>query len=256
MRKRLFWLLAIPVAFAGLVAAGCSDEQACDNCQDVVTNIPWQAPASAEYDLIENDEDIGDAVLTIEHNGSQFVLQQSFKDDKGNSDEARVVTNADTLKPFESRRVVIDEKQRQVVEANYEPVDAEECDSEEIVIISRTVFSPPDAQEPDSERQSPLCVPKFSYENDSSLFLWRTIDFEEGNSVTYRAVLANRRDTQIVTLTVAGQEQVDVPAGTFDTWRVEITANRRTQVAWFATSDDHQLIRYNNNSLLFVLKEQ
>lgn len=255
LRRRLFWLSAIPIAAAALLAAGCVEDETCEPCEDVVAQIPWEAPEEAEYDLLDDGEDIGDARLTLEREGSRFVLEQKFSDDEGNTDESRVVADAETLKPFETRRVVIDGSQRREVESSYEPVDEDDCASGQVVIISQRVFSPPDEEEPDSERQSPLCVPEHSYDNDSSLFVWRTIEFEEGNTFTYHTLLTNQRETQVITLTVTGQERVDVPAGEFDAWRVEISAAGTTQVAWFATTDDRRLLQYNNSNLLFVLKE-
>ena len=36
---------------------------------------------------------------------------------------------------------------------------------------------------------------------------------------------------------------------------VDIKADANTQQAWFAATDDHRLLRYNNGSLVFVLTQ-
>ena len=44
------------------------------------------------------------------------------------------------------------------------------------------------------ERQSGLSVPEHSYDNDSSLFLWRTIDFREGYEARYITIWKRQKD--------------------------------------------------------------
>lgn len=89
-------------------------------------------------------------------------------------------------------------------------------------------------------------MPEHAYDNDTSLFLWRTVPFEEGYQARYVTVITNRRNRQTVEITVRGRERVEVAAGSFNAWRVEIrTANAR-QVAWYADTASRTLLRYDN----------
>jgi hypothetical protein len=124
-----------------------------------------------------------------------------------------------------------------------------------VVRITQLTYKPPDATEPDSTRSSPLCVPEHAYDNDTSLFIWRTLKFEQGYTVTYATVFSNRRDTQTVTLRVGGKETVTTPAGDIEAWIVDLSADQLTQRAWLATSPDHKLVAYQNESFFFRLKE-
>ena len=162
--------------------------------------------------------------------------------------------NATTLKPLHNIHTISDKDQRRVADASYEDVD-KDCSSKRIVRIKQSTFKPPDSATPENSRGNPLCVPEHAYDNDSSLFIWRTLKFEKGYNVMYSAVFSNRRDTQTVTLTVGAKEIVKTPAGDIEAWIVDLNADQLTQRAWFATTPDHKLVAYQNESFFFRLME-
>jgi hypothetical protein len=87
--------------------------------------------------------------------------------------------------------------------------------------------------------------------------LWRTIDFRAGYQVAYTTIisadLGKPKRSQVI-LKVIGKEQVQVPAGSFEAWRLEIRQGGRGQTAWFAADDRRALLRYDNGSLVFELE--
>ena len=248
-RRFALLLLAAPL----LLASVCSSATDCKRCTDVVSTVPFSGAESQTYKLQREGKDIGTTVVSVEPSGGNFVLKQASSDDKGNSDTSAVTVEQATLKPISGHREVIDDKQRRVLDTQYEAID-KDCSSKMVVRIEQEVYQPPDADKPDSTRKNPLCVPEHSYDNDTSLFVWRTIKFEKGYTASYQAILTNRRDTQIIDLVVKDQVKVSVPAGEFDAWLVQITADQTTQQAWFATTPDHRLLEYNNDGLVFLLE--
>jgi hypothetical protein len=245
-RKRLaFIALALFFGVGVLGAAACTSADSCSSCEDVVSTIPWSAPDTQTYRLEENGSKIGTTTLTIERQGDSFALTQATKDDKGNSDTSVVNADAKTLKPTTTTRTIIDSKQRSLFETTYESIGTDKCSAGQQETIKRSVFSPPDSTKPDSTRVIAKCVPEHAYDTDESLFLWRTIEFADGKSVTYETMAQG--DKHLVTLTVQDKEQVTVPAGTFDTWKVEIASERSRQYAWFTTTSEHRLVQYANN---------
>lgn len=252
LSRRLALLLVAPALV--LAASACTPSDSCPKCQDVVTGVPWQAGEKLTYSLTQDSADKGETQLVVEKDGANFVLRQLSHDEKGNSDSSSVTVDAATLKPASGTREIIDSTQRTVLTAAYES-GTKDCDAGLAVQIKQEVYKPPSAEKPDSTRSNPLCITEHSYDNDTSLFVWRTIKFEKGYTVMYRTVLTGRRTTQIVTLTVRDQERITTPAGDFDAWFVEIAADQSTQQAWFATSDDHRLLRYDNANLTFMLKQ-
>src|SRR5438876_123044 len=249
-------VIALIVAVLSILSSACAAHIVNPKAEDVVSTVPWRAPESHTYRLESDGDKKGDAVLSVETEGDHLVLKQRFSDDKGNVDESTANVDASTLKPLSSRRDVLDKDNntRAVAEAEYQ-TPAKDCNANIVVQIKQTNFKPPNADKPDSERSSPRCVPEHAYDNNASLFLWRTIKFEKGYSVTYRTIIADRGIEQGVTLMVKDRTTIDTDAGKMDAWLVDIKADANTQQAWFAATDDHRLLRYNNGSLVFVLTQ-
>jgi hypothetical protein len=155
-----------------------------------------------------------------------------------------------TLEPFAGSREIVDAgaDRRVLLDTGY----GELSDGSYGVRIRERNYDPASEDEPDSERCNPLKLPENTYDNDSSLFLWRTIDFEEDHDVVYTASIPNRRLRRNVTLSVIRQERVETPAGTFDAWYTAILAEGQAHEAWFATTDDHKLLKYDNDNVIFL----
>ncbi|MEX0785460.1 MAG: DUF3108 domain-containing protein [Dehalococcoidia bacterium] len=237
-------LLGIGVALAAmLIQAGCFEErEACaQEAQDVVHSIPWGDEDRAEYVLLDGEtmEECGTGLLEIERQGDQYELTLEFEGE-GDSDQSVVVVDAETLRPNSIRRQRTIDDEIEIVEGEYDP------DEEVVRIVEIT-----DGE----ERTIPRRLDEETYyDNESSLFLWRTIDFEIGYEASYRAVLVNQGGTQqVITLEVVEREQITVPAGTFDAWRVEIRFADVDQVAWYADTPERPLVQYDNSVQLLQL---
>jgi len=231
-------------------AISCTDDDL-GEANAIVTDIPWSAPESYAYDIVNDDQEKqGEGTLSIvERDGRAYIVQQ-FEDDEGNSDMSVIAVDPATLEPFAGERTIIDteDDRRVILDSEYGTLD----DGSYGVRIRERNFDPADDDEPSSERCNPLKLAENTYDNDSSLFLWRTIEFRERNDVAYTASLPNRRLRRDVTLEVMEQTQVETPAGQFDAWRVRIRTSDQTQNAWFATTDDHKLLVYDNGEQIFL----
>ncbi len=239
------------IAFAGLIAiaafalgVACLEERsACaQEDQDIVESIPWSDDERAEYVLLDrsSQEECGTGTLTVERQGDQFQLTLHFEDGT-NSDTSIVMVDDETLQPFSVRR-------ERHIEDEVEAVEGEYDREEQVIRVVEFI-----------DDDEPRTVPRrldedLYYDNESSLFIWRTIKFEEGYIVKYNTVLVNQGGVlREVTLRVAGKEEVQVPAGTFDAWRVDISTEGLSQVAFFADTPEHQMVFYDNSVSIFEL---
>lgn len=223
---------ALTGAVLCLLAAACSETQV--ETMDVVGSIPWGDHEEAHYRLVDSDgSEAGSGILRIDREDGRFRLSQTYTDDS-NSDESDVLVEADTLKPLSVRREIRRDGDTEEVEAEYGPT--------EVKIRS-------------GDRQSFLSLPEHFYDNESALFVWRTIAFREGLVLRHHTILTNRRDSAVVTLEVAGREQVEVPAGTFQAWRLEIRSGSIRQAAWYADDERRHLLKYDNSRQVFLLEE-
>ncbi|MGE0688520.1 MAG: hypothetical protein AB7P33_17390, partial [Dehalococcoidia bacterium] len=114
-------------------------------------------------------------MLSIDVQGAQTVLSQKFTGET--SDESAVTVDSKTLKPISARREII----------------AKDDD-----VVIETTYSETGASIKQGDKQSGLSVPEHSYDNDTSLFLWRTLPFEVGWEGSYTTIITNRRSRQKV----------------------------------------------------------
>ncbi len=232
-------ILLIPTLLATLLlAVACAVREPVET-QDIVSTIPWPDQEQAQYVLLQDGEEVGRGTLSVTRQDGRFELQLRFEG-QGDRDEAVVLVDASTLKPVSVRREVTAQERTTIGEYD---------DQERIVTIT-------EIDEEGDERDVPLRLEENYYDNESSLFLWRTIAFEEGYEANYHTVLANQRRQALVTVRVTGKEEVTVPAGTFQAWRVELRSQGRNQVAWFADTAERPLVQYDNSISLFQLVER
>lgn len=261
MLRRGALLLAVCCLF---FAAACSTLEDPET-RDIVEGVPFVAGEELTYTLFEGDDEIGTTVLSVaEGDGGELVLTQRSSDGDGNVDEASVTVEAETLKPIRGTRNITDEVQRNVAESCYqiagenrcdeEDLNADDCDAGIVVRIEEQIFEPPDESTPSVPRRAPLCVPEHAYDNDTSLFIWRAIAFEEGYSANYKTVLTGTRRIQTVRIEVIGTVS-ETPVGEGEAWLVDISADGKRQRAWFSTDDEHRMLAYQNEAFTFELVE-
>jgi hypothetical protein len=212
-----------PVFVAGSACSGSSTQPT----TDIVSVIPWSSTESLTYVLHDTGgKQLATGTFTVKVSGGETELAQDYRTDS-TSDKSTVVVDSRTIKPRSGERVITGTNDDQEVKATY---------TDGNVVIKQG-----------DKKQSGLSVPEHSYDNDSSLFLWRTIDFREGYTAHYTTIITNRRSRQIVGLRVRGKETVTVPAGQFTAWRLEIKTENADQVAWFADTPARTLIKYDND---------
>jgi hypothetical protein len=224
-----------------LLANACLEEEPVET-QDIVSTIPWPDQERAEYIVVTRDgeERLGGYSLEVSRQDDTFELSLQFEGrlgDREGTDAAVVLVDAETLKPRSVHREEMANEEEQRIDAEYDP-------AAEVVNITE-----------DGERLVPLRLDyEHYYDNDSSLFIWRTIAFAEEYRADYHTVITGSRDAQLVHLFVRRKETITVPAGTFETWRLEISAGRVRQVAWYADTPERPLVQYDNTIQLFQLE--
>jgi len=232
---RAAWLAA---ALAVLALAGCKAETSTLSGEAIVSGIPWPAGEEARYRLLDGDEEKGSGVLTIDSQGGRVTFRQEFES-ADFRDEVVAVADAATMEPQSIERVIDGPEGERRWEVRYEGAAA--------TIVQKSA---------EDEREDKVSVPTSSYDSWTDVFLWRTIDFRDGYESSYSDVLAaTLAKPQVIsqTLRVRGKETVEVPAGRFEAWRLEISSDEGSQQAWYANTAERPLVRYDNGSLVFEL---
>lgn len=222
-----------------LLAAACSESDQPLVANEVVSTIPWPATESATYRVTQDDIE-GQCVLTIEVIGAETAFGQACEG-AGFTDTVTVVADSETLRPLSTERTITGPEGTVSCEATYDSAT-----------LNVTWTSPDDL------RRSQLDVPQISYDTWGDLFLWRTLQYGENYDQNYIDVASctNPRaepETVGVRLTVDDIEQVAVPLGSYETWRLQIRSEGQTQDAWYSTGGDRILVKYDNGDQVFEL---
>lgn len=237
-RARRAGLLVAALSFLALAMAACQGETSTLPGEDIVSNIPWRAPEEAHYRLLDGEELKGSGVFRIESDDGETTFTQEFESEEFR-DEVVAVADAQTLRASSVQRVIEGPEGPRRWQVEYRDSTA--------LVIQRSE---------EDERRDEVSAPSHSYDSWTDIFLWRTIDFHEGYKATYTDVLsATLAEPQVIsqTLEVTGRETVEVPAGSFDAWRLEIRTSGGKQKAWFADDEARTLVRYDNGNLVFEL---
>lgn len=233
----------VALFFALVLLAACGGGSTVLSGREILSAIPWTAPETARYRLLDGDEVKGTGVLEIASEDGSLVLSQRFEfPDDELSDDVFVLADPTTLRPRHTERLISGPEGERRCEAEY---------------ASGTVRVEQRAK--DDERTDEFTVPTRSYDSWSDLFLWRTLPFADGYESRYSDVLSctlTKPQVLSVVLAVKGIERVTVPAGSFQAWRLEIRSGGRTQKAWFADDAARTLVRYDNGDLVFELESR
>jgi len=238
--------LLLALGLAPILLAGCylADEEPVPT-QDIVVSIPWSVGEETSYTILDDDEVLGSGVLRIDQEDGQLRLSQHYQNPDFD-DRSSVLVDPKTLKPIEGERVITGEDGALRIEVHYAGGIAE---------IERIATEPGKEEERRIDR---LDVPEHAYDTGASLFLWRTIPMQVDYRAAYSSMataVVGRSQENRVTLRVLRQETVEVPAGTFEAWRVEIRAPGGVkQTAWYAADSARRLLKYDNGQTTFVLE--
>lgn len=240
MRSR--WALpVVMVVLALTIGCGGSSSTLSGNT-DVLSAIPWGGDETARYRALDGKDEIGSAELSLRQEDGTLTMKQAFSfPDEEIMDTATVVADPETLAPRTVERLISGPEGDRSCDAAY---------GESTVTVEQ--------RSENDERTDELDVPIKAFDTWTDLFLWRTLAFAEGYEVKYSDALTcslAKPEVLSVVLKVKGTETVPVPAGTFETWRLEIRSGGRTQKAWYSTDAARTLVRYDNGELVFELEE-
>ena len=234
----------------GALVAACAGGGSTAETDDIVAQIPFVDGERFVYDLIDRDGVlVGRGVFETTRAGDAFELVQTYEElgvadgERARDEVVRVTVDASTLRPrsMERTRQERDPDDDLEVTASYEP-DPDGGLRVEVVTLTG-----------DDERTRELEVREVVYEDQSSLWVWRAIDLREGYEARYTSVDPREGSQVVASITVVEREERTTPAGTFDTWLVQIRTGRETANVWIHAEPPHEVVRFDNGRLFFDL---
>ena len=234
-----------PLAIAAVaLLAACAGGTPVAETESVVDGVPFVDGERYVYRLVDRDGvDVGTGTFTTGRDDDAWVLTQTYANDSGVVvDESIVVVDASTLQPRSTERVIARGDDVEVVAATYETGD------DGARTMQATLL------DGDDERSSNTEIGEHEYEDQSSLWLWRTLALAEGLELRYTAVDPREGGRVTANVMQVDRQTVETPLGAFDTWVLQIRTGRETVNVWLHVEAPHQVVRFDNGRLFFELE--
>ncbi len=199
---------------------------------------PWQGAEHAEYNIVKSSDHsaLGTSTIDIQPAADSTTIEQRYQ--IGPVTQHFVVkVDPRTLKPLVSDQDLAGSPNAFSLTATYA--------DNKLSITAKTA---------QGDKNASLDVSPDAYDNNSLLTILRGLPFRTGTAATFTNVVTANAAQIKSTASVAGQESVTVPAGTFDTYKVVMEfGGAQKQTAWYEVAAPHRLIQYDNGATQFVL---
>lgn len=246
MKLRGLLALALMAAIAPAACGGGSTK-----LSHVFTQPPWQGPEKLSYNVLdEGGKSYGTCVLTTEpgFEEGKTRLQHLCGGTGPERDDRSAVVDSKSLQPFSTTRTISDpsKNQRTIYTASYHPEQAsvhfQADDNGKVRETDRNLPKPTAAS------------PEPGYYDDESLFwVMRGVPLERGFEGAYADINASTGQVVTVKVRVESQEQVKVPAGSFNAWRVRLETSSVTQVFWVEDGGAHRIVQARIERVVYQL---
>lgn len=224
------------------------------------TEIPWGNSEQASYRIEDITGTIlGTSELMLEKNGDNYILSKTFDFGKVKAENV-IEVYGNNLMPISSRQMVFSEN-----EARLNTVSMYSDGRVSIEVTYETLL---EEDEESSGEQTPkiekshliIGIPSVVYENDEIFFIGRALPFELGYYVEFADLFVSQFMTPIVAFTVTDREEIEVPAGTFDCYKVKVGSisgetEQPVTWLWYEVEAPHRLIKYASGQNNFLLTE-
>ncbi|MCL6431493.1 MAG: DUF3108 domain-containing protein, partial [Anaerolineae bacterium] len=196
---------------------------------------PWQDGEVARYDILDGEGNrLGSATFSVAREGGGWVLSEA--DEAGAiTQSSRVLVDA-TLRPVRGHKEIRAPGTEATVEYTYAGEDLK---------IEAVVNG--------EQRAATVKVSENILDNDQLLMTLRAMRFAEGYEATTLVVVPANALRISTTVRVRGKDVVEVPAGTFESWRVELDFGQARQQAWYQVGAPHRMLQYDNGAQRLVL---
>ena len=241
-------LAVIAVVLLGALLAACSSSARVAETDSVVSRVAFMDGEIHEYRLVDRDGEVaGTGTFTTDRDGEAWLLTQTYENTEGVVvDESRVVVDAMTLQPRSAERVIVRNGETEVITAAY----ATNADGSRTVRTTRVTHA-----RGGDERERTIDINAHDYEDQSSLWLWRSLALGEGLDERYTTVDPREGGRVTANVVQIDRQMVETPFGlTYDTWVLQIRTGRETVNVWIHVNPPHEVVRFDNGRLFFELE--
>lgn len=200
-------------------------------------SAPWKDGEQALYDVVDKSGNkIGTSTRAFTRDGNAWVLDE-VDAAAGVNQAAKVRIDAGTLKALGEEKTIRAPQTDVTLNTTYANGKLE----------IRAVVN--------GKNQSvTIDVPANGLDSDQLLETLRALPFAEGYKAKLVTVVGANAAKINTTVQVKGKEKVEVPAGSLEAWRVELTFGQAKQTAWYEVEAPFRMVQYDNGQTKLVLR--
>lgn len=245
------WIAVLIAATLGIGACASAGPSA--ETSDIFAAAPFEAGESLRYQVVNVDGDvIGSGALEVAIDGSALALHQLYSETdepagtSPASDDVTVWVDPATFRPLRGVREIASRDDDGTKSMTSYEWQYGEDDGKPAITTLRT-----DA-DGDTDEDT-LHLREHFYDNESSLWLWRSIRFLDDLDVFYVSVNPIEDSQQTVNLRLPQTETITVPAGEFEAYRLLFRNGRAVRTAWIEVDAPHRVLRWDNGDTVLEL---
>lgn len=222
-KSPLYTILLLVAIMAGVIAYTSGDPR-----RAISIAPPWQPGEVILLNLCDSHgELIAPWELNVDSDGSSIVFTSDQRG-VGYHEHSTVSADRDTLVPNRTELTYESERGRVEYTAAY---------GESSVTIQSSL--------PIGDEEAAIDLPDSPYfDNEQLLMVIRALPLKRGYKATLRDVITRAAMNTSITLRVVRKEKLEVPAGSFEAWKVDLKGTGRT--VWIATSEPHPIVKYED----------
>jgi hypothetical protein len=212
---------------AALLLVGCG--AAATPTPSAAIASPWGAGERAEYSLQAGGKEIGTMVFSVTNKDDGYII--STEATVGSVKQTTQVRVDKSLNP-------IADTQQLTGTGKTDYTLMKVYDKGKLSFQARTA---------DGDKAVTVNYPAGVWDNDQLLEAIRALPLADGYSRTL-TVFAGTTTPINTTIKVVGQEKLDVPAGTYTTYKVSLNFGSSTHYAWYDINKPYTMIQYENTT--------
>lgn len=197
----------------------------------IFAGAPWQDGEVSLYRIVDDgDEFAGTMRFDISQADDGWTVRREIVA-RGDNEIVLVETTGDTLKPSAADLTRIGPAGTESVKTTYSgaQVDMELTTVQDVTTYQRSQ------------------IPSDARDQRTILMMLRALPLDTRYAVRFNSYLPVADLLDRVTLVVRAQEEVDVPAGRFDTWKVELDTGDSDTTAWIGVEAPYPLVKYEDS---------
>ncbi len=221
------WLV---VGIIGLLLSACSQSKP---VALLFNEAPWRSGEQSIYAIVgSNNQPAGHMTYSIsdgaDDTGRQLWVVERLTESLGDTEFVTAKLEEEGFRPAASYMERTDAGGTESVDAQYNGSRVE------LTLTTKQQVSTPQSE----------AVPSDTREYTTLPMIIRALPLAKGYATQLNTFLPVAALLDRVTLTVSGETAVTVPAGTYDTWVVDLTISDADSQAWIGKSPPYPLVKY------------